>query len=342
MKIGYVLSNLLLGGTQTLFADLATEFSKIHEVKYTVLSMKNADPIIIKRYENLEEVSPEELLAWSDIIHLDGMISNHHKKIFKPKWKRTIETFGSARNFSRTDRIFKRNLPPNLVAMSKHISNSLRVKHRVIYGGVDTDKFKPLDIDKKYDLVRLGRMRPVKNHALFLEICKKGNFSFLAIGGTHRRMEGHINDIEKMVRAQAVEGRDRVTGFVPHEEVPLLLNQARMGVITSHSEGGPTYIEPMACGLPVIARHVGGVPEGLEEYSDLLVPYDAPAEVYVEKIKKYLNNDELSKKLRQHVIENFSFKKVVEEYSKLYAEVMKRHNCGKKNILFKKYLLRFR
>lgn len=323
MKIGYVLTNLLLGGVQTFFANLANAFSETHEVKYTVLSMKNADPLIIEQLGGIPRVSSSELLAWSDIIHLDGMISSQDKKMFKAKWRSTIETFGSERDFSLAERIFKRNLPPYLVAISKYVGKSLGVKHRVIYLGVDTDKFKPQNVEKKYELVMIGRMRPVKNHALFLEICKKGNFSFLAIGGTHTRHTSHVNAIEKMLRSHAVEGRDCVTGFVSHDDVPFLLSQSKMAVVTSNYEGlGLNSLEPMACGIPVIARQVGGVPETLEEYPDLLVPYDAPAEVYVEKIRKYIDDVELHKRVRQTIVDKFPQKKTIEEYQALYQEVM--------------------
>lgn len=321
MKIGYVFSNLLLGGVQTYFSDFAVKMSKINEVKYTVLSMKLADPIVIKSFKNLERVSPDELVEWSDVIQLDGMVSNEDKRKFKKKWNRTIEYFGSKRSFGLFERLFKRNLPPYLLAVTEHVGDSLKVKHRVIYCGIDTERFKPMDIEKKYDLVIIGRMRAIKNHALFLEICRKGDFSFVAIGGTHRRLEGHVNDIEKMVRAQAVEGRDYVPGFVPDEDVVPLINQARMGVITSHSEGGQTSLEPMACGVPTVSRRLEGGLSAYKEYPELLVPYDAPAEAYVEKIEKYIDDIELRKKVRQTVVEKFNIIKTIDEYNELYKEV---------------------
>ena len=70
-------------------------------------------------------------------------------------------------------------------------------------------------------------MRPVKNHKLFIEICKLGNFSFVTIGGTHRRLEGHVNDIEKMVRANARNTIDYVPGFVSDMDMLDLINQSR-------------------------------------------------------------------------------------------------------------------
>lgn len=326
MKIGYVLTNLLLGGVQTFLADLAAEISKTHEVKYSVISMDNADPFVIERFGNIPRVSLKELVEWSDIINLDGMISKHDMGMFKVKWNRTVETFASARNFSLISRLFRYNIPPYLVAMSKYIGNSLKLKHRIICCGVDTDKFKPLNIKKKYDLVMIGRMRPIKNYALFLEICQKGNFSFLTIGGTHRRLSGHVNEIEKMVRGQAIEGRDYVPGFVPNEDVVPLLNQARIAVVTSHSEAlGYNSLQPMACGVPAIARRVGGTPEVLGESSDLLVPYDAPAEVYIEKIKRYIDDAETGKIARQRIIEKFSLKKSVEDYNNMYQGIMTEH-----------------
>lgn len=326
MKIGYVLTNLLLGGVQTFLADLAAEISKTHEVKYTAISMDNADPFVIKRFGDIPRVSPKELMEWSDIIHLDGMVSKGDKRIFRPKWNRTIEMAGSARNFGLMERIFRRNLSPNLVAVSEFVGKTLKVKNRVIYVGADTDRFKPLEMEKKYDLVMIGRMHPIKNHALFLEICRKGDFSFVTIGGTHRRLEGHVNEIEKMARAQAVEGRDYVPGFVPDEDVVPLLNQAKMSVVTSNSEGGPVCLEQMACGIPTVARAVGGVPEAYEEYPDLLVPYDAPAEAYVDKIRKYIYDEELRKRVRQTVIKKFSRTKTLEQHEALYQEVVQQAN----------------
>jgi glycosyltransferase involved in cell wall biosynthesis len=323
MKIGYCLSNFLMGGVQTVFANLANEVKKTQDVKYCLLSKDASDPLVADMFKSIECVSHQELLEWSDIIHLDGMNMKEQRKLFKKKWMHTIQFIGSAGK--KVTWLNKHLYSSNIVVDSKYVQKTLkglRREPRVIYDSVDIEKFRPLNIEKKYDLAFLGRLRPIKNPGLFLEICDKGNFSFIIIGGTHRRNEGKINEFEKMARSQLHEGCDFITGFVSHYDVPKFVNQARMTVATSHSEAiGLNCLESMACGVPVVSRQVGGNPEALGEDSDLLVPYDAPAEVYVEKIRKYINNGDLPDLVRQRIINNFSFEKSFFEYMRFYKDI---------------------
>ncbi len=323
MKVGFSFTNLLMGGAQTLMANLMRYAEGHHEVAFCILSMKNADPLMLKMLEGFRQMTPEELLDWSDLIQLDGMEMKVNRKTFGKKWKKTVMLVGSARR--KRTLWNRRRFSPNPVAVSKAVGKNLGRGHRVVYSGVDTQKFYPMDVEKKYDILFLGRLREIKNPGLFLDICKEGNFSFIIVGGTHNRTGNRMNAYEQRARALVKEGRDRVTGFVAHEEVPQLINQARIGVVTSNSEAlGFNCLEPMACGVPVVGRAVDGIPEALGEESDLLVPVDAPASAYVEKIRNYLDDQEMRKQVRARIENQFSLESMAQGYMDIYNELFSR------------------
>ena len=82
-------------------------------------------------------------------------------------------------------------------------------------------------------------------------------------------------------RARALGIADRVhfAGKVPHGELGERFRRARVSCLPSHAEGVPNVIlESMACGTPVVATDVGGIPEVLPEYAGLMVaPRDTAA-----------------------------------------------------------------
>jgi glycosyltransferase involved in cell wall biosynthesis len=83
---------------------------------------------------------------------------------------------------------------------------------------------------------------------------------------------------------------------------------------------GLTIIEAMACGTPVVAFNRGAMPElivdGVTGY--LVEPGDNDG--YVKAVEKARLLDR--KKCREHIERNFSIKKMVSEYLKLYQKII--------------------
>lgn len=83
-------------------------------------------------------------------------------------------------------------------------------------------------------------------------------------------------------------------GSAAHDEVLNLIKTADISVIPSRSDNCPmTLIESLACGKPVIASRVGGIPELMDDgVEGFLAPPDDP-EALAEKITRLLKDDDL-------------------------------------------------
>ncbi|GAA3763832.1 glycosyltransferase involved in cell wall biosynthesis [Spinactinospora alkalitolerans] len=88
-------------------------------------------------------------------------------------------------------------------------------------------------------------------------------------------------EVARLRRIAAVEGvadRVRFTGCVAREDVPALLRSADVAVnVPWYEPFGMATVEAMACGVPVIASHVGGhLDTMIHEVTGLLVPPRQP------------------------------------------------------------------
>lgn len=110
--------------------------------------------------------------------------------------------------------------------------------------------------------VFVGRLTEVKGPTLLLqaarELMRRGADFELVLGG-----DGPLRAaLESGIRQAGLTGRVRITGWLDATAVQGLLRDARCLVLSSLSEGLPVVaMEAMACGRPVIAPHVAGLPE---------------------------------------------------------------------------------
>jgi glycosyltransferase involved in cell wall biosynthesis len=138
----------------------------------------------------------------------------------------------------------------------------------VISGGVDLDWFaprrRPLAADSPITVGYIGRMSPEKNPLGFVELAERlteldPDLAFRLVGQGPQAAE-----VEQRLRVSPHAGRIVYTGYA--EELRQALYEIDVLVLPSKLDGQPAIVmEANACGIPVVAAPVGGVPELIEE-----------------------------------------------------------------------------
>lgn len=141
---------------------------------------------------------------------------------------------------------------------------------RVISCGVDIDLFSPapgrLSSSPEPLVVCVARLVMVKNLSLLLEACaalraRDIRFRCVVIGDGPCRPE-----LESLRARLELETAVEMPGAASQKEIVNWWQQADVGVLTSDNEGMPvSLMEAAACGVPVVATAVGGVPELVEQ-----------------------------------------------------------------------------
>lgn len=128
--------------------------------------------------------------------------------------------------------------------------------------GVDLDLFAPdtrvASSDGRPFILTVGNIVVEKGQLQLIEALSSLPDFDLVIAG-----DGEARDsCNALVKRLNLSARVRFTGNVPQEDLPALYRKAALTVLASEREGMPNVVlESLACGTPVVATNVGGVPE---------------------------------------------------------------------------------
>lgn len=210
-----------------------------------------------------------------------------------------------------------------------------------IPNGIDTGCFVPASSNDVMLSIRagarhvvaiLGHVSEVKGYPAFVEAAAlvaraHPDCRFVAVGG-ETVQPGFTKYLQDRVRELGLGDRFAFLGF--RTDVERVLAAVDVVVLPSLSEGFPLAIlEAMACGKPVIATSVGGVPEAVADgETGLLVP---PGQVgdLAQAIDRLLRNPDLCQRLgraaRDRVQRCFSVELFAARVQTLYDELLVRH-----------------
>jgi glycosyltransferase involved in cell wall biosynthesis len=128
---------------------------------------------------------------------------------------------------------------------------------------LDLEIYRPIQLDKKFDILFVGRLAQNKGIFTILEAVKSLKEAGLILR-TNIKGRGPLKEsvkefIERNSMADYVTLDERILN---EEDLAVLYNQSKVLVCASTVEGGPRVtLEAMACGVPVISTPCGIMPE---------------------------------------------------------------------------------
>lgn len=114
-------------------------------------------------------------------------------------------------------------------------------------------------------------------------------------------------------------------GFVNTDKLPALYREADVFALPSQTESfGLVFAEAMACGLPIVATTVGGIPELITSGKEgILVNPDEPGLVRA-AIEQMLSDDtariEMGKAGRQRIEDRYTWSRIADQYLEIYKQ----------------------
>lgn len=213
-------------------------------------------------------------------------------------------------------------------------------KIRVIYNGVDTEKFKPgqegYSIRKEYNLSPdcfligyIGQLIPLKGLDILFQAFSLVQKSFpqtrlIVVGSGKEEYEQKLKDL---VRRLGLSSCVMFTGY--REDIHEVMAALDLFVLpTLYKEGfSRVILEAMASAKPVITTSLGGNPEAvIEGVSGLLIP-QGDSKALAHAILSLLKDKELAKRMgeagRRQVVEMFAIEKNISNTEELYLELVK-------------------
>lgn len=212
--------------------------------------------------------------------------------------------------------------------------------------GVDTDEFAPAeaapDIQEKYGIGKgrtvlfVGRITHLKGveylvRAMDSLVHERGHSDLRCLlvgpiegfGSAGRTETPYLRKIAGMVRESGLQDSVVLTGPVSRGDLRKLYAACSIFVLPSLSEATPTVVlEAMACGKPVVASRVGGIPEQVQEgKSGFLVP-PGDAEALAHRIKYLLDHPQWAQAMgacgRRLVEEKFTWEHIARKVVQIY------------------------
>jgi glycosyltransferase involved in cell wall biosynthesis len=201
-------------------------------------------------------------------------------------------------------------------------------KLHVMRNGVDLERFYPIDRsearewlhfgDDERILLSVGNLIELKGHHLAIEaLTGLQKNSILVIVG----VGPDLASLKELAKARGLTQRVRFVGQVPNEQLKWWYSAADVLVLCSSREGwANVLLESMACGSPVVATNIGGIPEVINTPNAGRLMAARTSAALVECLNNLFSDPPSRKVVRQHA-ERFGWEATSQAQLSLFGSI---------------------
>jgi len=250
----------------------------------------------------------------------------------------------SCKIWRRKERTWK-NLDLTVIAPSSWMGECAKksalfseARIKVIPNGIDLNHFKSIDKDVARNILNLPKNKKLLLFGAINALSDKRKGFPLLKEALKKYFSREWKDIELVVFGSSRPGKEEIFNFKTHylgqlhDEISLVLaySASDIMIVPSMQDNLPnTVVESLACGTPVIAFDIGGIPDMVihKENGYLSKPFDTSD--LADGIKWLLEDKErwdiLSQNARKKAEREFDINKVASRYIKVYQDILRKN-----------------
>jgi D-inositol-3-phosphate glycosyltransferase len=269
-----------------------------------------------------------------DLVHAHYWLSGHAAREAKRRWSvpmvASFHTLGAVKNRAlvpgeRPDPVFRLMEERDTIRESDLLfapttTEAAHLIHlgapaeriRVITPGVDATRFFPRDKDRAKAALGLagrrvvlfvGRLQSLKAPDLAVRAVghslREGTeVVLLVVGGPSGTGASTVPQLQRLARREGVGHLVRFLSPVAHAELPAIYAAADVLLMPSRTESfGLVALEAQACGIPVVAAGVGGLPHVVADGRSGLLVRETLPEAFAERLLAVLGDRDLALRL---------------------------------------------
>lgn len=198
----------------------------------------------------------------------------------------------------------------------------------VIYNGINKKFFfkkNKIDTSNQKKVGFIGNLFKEKGAEFIPEIFKEisilnNNIDFIIVGQgvLKKKIEQKLIDLKIINKTKFFEN-------LTQDKVGEIMREIDVLIVPSLKEGlGCVIIEAQACGTPVVGRNVGGIPEAIGDYGEVVSNSDDFIQNFAKKVVEQINKNYSLSLMESRIDESFTWEKTIEKEIKVYEKILKK------------------